>query len=374
MSQTAASQTAAGRQPASTQAASSRPATRRAASGDSAVRSHGRIDGPLDLISPFRLDGRVCVVTGASSGFGVRFAEVFAAAGAKVVVAARRADRLERLASQLPDAIAVSCDVGDDDACHDLIARVVDHYGRVDVLVNNAGTSDAVNPAEQADIESFRRVVDINLNACFLLAGLAAADMIGRESAGSIINVASVHGHVASAPNLQPAYAASKAGLVNLTAGPRRAVGDEGGAGQRPVPGVLRDGADRTDVRRRPLDGVDQPQCPHEAARRSARAGRGAAVLGRRRQQLRDRHVADGRRRLDGSMTRSMSPLDDHGLSTVDCLVFRYGSSRSVRTMPMTRDWLADGDGLAAQRPSRDSPRRNLLSGNRPNSLSRNRR
>ncbi|WP_419842880.1 SDR family NAD(P)-dependent oxidoreductase [Candidatus Poriferisodalis sp.] len=181
------------------------------------MRSHGRIDGPLDLISPFRLDGRVCVVTGASSGFGVRFAEVFAAAGAKVVVAARRADRLERLASQLPDAIAVSCDVGDDDACHDLIARVVDHYGRVDVLVNNAGTSDAVNPAEQADIESFRRVVDINLNACFLLAGLAAADMIGRESAGSIINVASVHGHVASAPNLQPAYAASKAGLVNLT-------------------------------------------------------------------------------------------------------------------------------------------------------------
>ncbi len=173
--------------------------------------------GHIDLISPFRLDGRVCVVTGASSGFGVRFAEVFASAGAKVVAVARRADRLEALASRLPDALAVSCDVGHDEACHDLIARVRDHYGKVDVLVNNAGMSDAINPAEQADIESFRRVVDINLNACFLLAGLAAADMIEREAAGSIINVASVHGHVASAPNLQPAYAASKAGLVNLT-------------------------------------------------------------------------------------------------------------------------------------------------------------
>ena len=183
------------------------------ATGESATQG----DVSIDLVQPFRLDGRVCVVTGASSGFGVRFAQVFAAAGAKVVVAARRADRLGALASQLPDALAVACDVGDDDACRDLIARTVDHYGRVDVLVNNAGVSDAINPGEQADIESFRHVVDINLNACFLLAGLVAADIIGRAASGSIINVASVHGHVASAPNLQPAYAASKAGLVNLT-------------------------------------------------------------------------------------------------------------------------------------------------------------
>ena len=174
-------------------------------------------NGQIDLVRPFRLDGRVCVVTGASSGFGVRFAQVFAAAGAKVVVAARRVDRLKALAADLPDALAVACDVGDDDACRDLVARTVDHYGQVDVLVNNAGVSDAINPGEAADVDSFRRVVDINLNACFLLAGLVAADIIGRESAGSIINVASVHGHVASAPNLQPAYAASKAGLVNLS-------------------------------------------------------------------------------------------------------------------------------------------------------------
>ncbi|WP_419946451.1 SDR family NAD(P)-dependent oxidoreductase [Candidatus Poriferisodalis sp.] len=171
----------------------------------------------IDWASPFRLDGQVCLITGASSGFGVRFARVFAAAGAKVAVAARRAERLEALAGELPEALAVPCDVGDDAACRDLIARVADHYGQVDVLVNNAGVSDAINPAEQADVDSFRHVVDINLNACFLLAGLVAADIIDRDARGSIINVASVHGHVASAPNLQPAYAASKAGLVNLT-------------------------------------------------------------------------------------------------------------------------------------------------------------
>jgi len=169
-----------------------------------------------DIENLYRLDDKVCVVTGASSGFGVRFAKVLSAAGAKVVVAARRKDRLEELAGDLPDAFAIQCDVSDDEQCRELIARSISHYGRVDVLVNNAGISDAINPAEEANIDVFRSVVDVNLNSCFLLSGLAAQDMLTREE-GSIINVASVHGIVASAPNLQPAYAASKAGLVNLT-------------------------------------------------------------------------------------------------------------------------------------------------------------
>ncbi|MBM36355.1 MAG: short-chain dehydrogenase [Acidimicrobiaceae bacterium] len=169
-----------------------------------------------DIENLYRLDGKVCIVTGASSGFGVRFAKVLSAAGAKVVVAARRRDRLEELAGGLPDALAIQCDVSDDEQCRELIARSISHYGRVDVLVNNAGISDAINPAEKANIDVFRNVVDVNLNSCFLLSGLAAQDMLTREE-GSIINVASVHGIVASAPNLQPAYAASKAGLVNLT-------------------------------------------------------------------------------------------------------------------------------------------------------------
>lgn len=170
----------------------------------------------IDISSMFRLDDRVCVVTGASSGIGERLARVFAAAGGRVVVAARRAERLDALVAELPDALAVQCDVADDDQCRALIATTIEHYGRVDVLVNNAGTSDAINPGADADVELFRSVVDVNLNACFLLAGLAGKDMLTRER-GSIINVASVHGLVCSAPNLQPAYAASKAGLVNLS-------------------------------------------------------------------------------------------------------------------------------------------------------------
>ena len=170
----------------------------------------------IDVAASFRLDGKVCIVTGASSGLGERFARVFAAAGAKVVVAARRIERLSALALSLPDAIALQCDVSKDEQCKQLISDVISHYGQVDVLVNNAGISDAVNPAAEADIALFRQVVDVNLNACFLLSALAARDMLERGT-GSIINIASVHGLVASAPNLQPAYAASKAGLINLT-------------------------------------------------------------------------------------------------------------------------------------------------------------
>ena len=169
-----------------------------------------------DIENLYRLDGKVCIVTGASSGFGDRFARVLSAAGAKVVVAARRRDRLDELAAELPDALAIQCDVSSDDECKKLIDESIAHYGRVDVLVNNAGITDAVHPAEEANIDLFRKVVDVNLNSCFLLSALAAQDMLTRQE-GSIINVASVHGLVASAPNLQPAYAASKAGLVNLT-------------------------------------------------------------------------------------------------------------------------------------------------------------
>lgn len=169
-----------------------------------------------DIENLYRLDGKVCIVTGASSGFGDRFARVLSAAGAKVVVAARRRDRLDELAAELPDALAIQCDVSSDDQCKKLIDESIARYGRVDVLVNNAGITDAVHPAEEANIDLFRKVVDVNLNSCFLLSALAAQDMLTRQE-GSIINVASVHGLVASAPNLQPAYAASKAGLVNLT-------------------------------------------------------------------------------------------------------------------------------------------------------------
>ena len=165
----------------------------------------------------FRLDGKVAVVTGASSGIGRRFSEVLAHQGATVVAAARRLDRLEELAATHEAIHAEACDVGDDAQLLGLVERAVQDFGRIDVVVNNAGITDAVTPAEHQDPAQFRAVVDINMNACFVLASAAARQMIVQESGGSIVNVTSVHGLVAAAPNAQAAYAASKGGLVNLT-------------------------------------------------------------------------------------------------------------------------------------------------------------
>ena len=170
---------------------------------------------PIVLEPLFRLDGRVSIVTGASGGLGERFARVLHAAGSTVVLAARRLDRLETLAAELPGSLAIACDVSVDAQLETLVATTIERFGAIDVLVNNAGIGTPM-AAEDEPIDHFRRVVDVNLNALFLLSQLVGRQMI-EQGHGSIINIASMLGLVASAPIKQASYTASKGAVVNLT-------------------------------------------------------------------------------------------------------------------------------------------------------------
>lgn len=170
----------------------------------------------LDPFAPFRLDGRTAVVTGASSGLGRRFVAVLRAAGAEVVAAARRADRLEALAAELGGGVhPVQADVTVENDRLDVVNAAVDRTGRLDVLVNNAGIS-IIGPAEDEPWEQFQQVVDVNLSSVFRLSQLAY-EPLRAGGGGVIVNIASMLGLVAATPVKQASYCASKGGLVNLT-------------------------------------------------------------------------------------------------------------------------------------------------------------
>ena len=169
----------------------------------------------LDPVAGFSLEGQVAVVTGASSGLGRRFAEVLSAAGARVVLAARRVERIEDLAQRLPGAIAVACDVTVSADRERLLRASVDEFGKVDVLVNNAGTSVAGKALDESD-ETFARVIEVNLSAPFALCRDFGRLMADRGS-GVVVNVVSILGVVGSGRIPQASYVASKGGLVNLT-------------------------------------------------------------------------------------------------------------------------------------------------------------
>ena len=167
----------------------------------------------------FDISGKVAIVTGASSGLGTVFAKGLAAAGAKVVLAARRENRLEKLVAELntdgAQALAVGCDVVREDEVVRLVESAMDHFGRLDILVNNAGIANS-EPAEAEDLQRFRQVMDINLTGTFICAQHCGRVML-KAGQGSIVNIASIMGLVAIGKIPQASYNASKAAVVNLT-------------------------------------------------------------------------------------------------------------------------------------------------------------
>lgn len=168
------------------------------------------------ILDTFRLDDRVVIVTGASSGLGAAVAVSAAQAGADVVLAARRQEMLETTAAEVEAigrrALVVPADITLVEDCQRVVQRASAFFGRVDGLVNNAGVSIAV-PALHESPEQFRAVIDLNLMGAYWTAQAAAAAM---TSGGSIVNVSSIIG-LTSAELPQAAYATSKAGLLGLT-------------------------------------------------------------------------------------------------------------------------------------------------------------
>ena len=169
----------------------------------------------------FSVEGKTAVVTGASYGLGTTFAQGLAAAGADVVAAARSKDKLDEVVSAITDAggsaIAHPCDVADSASVEALVAAACDRFGRIDVIVNNAGQSaDAGMMPERVPDELFTRTVQVNLMGTFWCCREVAKRMIADGRGGSIVNIASVAG-LNGQQNFPPAYQASKAAVINLT-------------------------------------------------------------------------------------------------------------------------------------------------------------
>lgn len=169
------------------------------------------------------LAGKVALITGASSGIGEATALVLAGAGARVAIAARRADRLDALAGRIEkaggEALKIKADVTDNDEVTGMVDKVVAEWGRLDILVNNAGQM-LLSPLAEARGDDLRHMVELNLTALMEITRIALPHL--KQSRGHIVNVASVAGRIASPGS--SGYAATKFGVVGFSEAVRREV------------------------------------------------------------------------------------------------------------------------------------------------------
>lgn len=182
--------------------------------------ANNRKEGDMGIIENMRLDGKAIYVTGAASGIGKCAAMAFAEAGADVAIVDINLEGAQKVADEIAEktgskTIAIECDVTKQDQVEAMVAKVVDTYGKLDACYNNAGI--AVNaPAEEMTLAQWQKVIDINLTGVFLCATAAGRVML-KQGYGSIINTASMSGHIVNVPQPQCGYNASKAGVSLLT-------------------------------------------------------------------------------------------------------------------------------------------------------------
>jgi NAD(P)-dependent dehydrogenase (short-subunit alcohol dehydrogenase family) len=167
----------------------------------------------------FAIKGQTAIVTGASSGLGVTFAETLAELGVNLVIAARRYEKLTKVAEDLSskfkvEVIPVKTDVTQEEQVINTAHTAIKKFGSLEILVNNAGIA-ALSPSVDMSLEEWKKVIDINLTGVFLCARTAAREMI-KNKYGKIVNIASIYGAVGDIFPAAPYYA-SKAAVINLT-------------------------------------------------------------------------------------------------------------------------------------------------------------
>jgi len=168
----------------------------------------------------FDLSGKTAIVTGGSRGIGKEMAEALAEAGANLMLCARRAEWLDETVNEFRannfNVTAKICDVAKPDEVQAVVDETVRRFGKVDILINNAGVSWGAMP-EEMPLDKWKHVLDVNLTGCFLFAQTTGREML-KQNGGSIINIASIAGMRSSANGpFYSGYAASKAGLIGLT-------------------------------------------------------------------------------------------------------------------------------------------------------------
>ena len=169
----------------------------------------------------FDLQGQVAIVTGCSTGLGVQMAKALANQGAAIVAVARRQNMIDAVAEEIAKefgvkTLAVRCDITDTDAVNAMVKTVLDHFGRIDILINNAGTG-AVAPAEDITDEQFYNEMNIDLFGSFRVARAVAKQAMIPAKYGRIINIASMYGLVGNKIAGSAPYHSAKGGVVNMT-------------------------------------------------------------------------------------------------------------------------------------------------------------